>query len=154
MAIDAAVVAAGSEDGQVRVWDIASGNSYPVELDYDTYELVYPPNVKVWLGGTHPRILITQRPDQVDVWDVSDPSAPVFRMQAEIMNVHGFDMHAAKGPPLLASLDGSHEVVVRDLLAGSTLFQRLIDGADSVSFIDGPEHPLLGVGAYGKLQLL
>lgn len=154
VATDAAVVAAGSEDGQVRVWDIASGNSYPVELDYDTYELVYPPNVKVWLGGTHPRILITQRPDQVDVWDVSDSSAPVFRMQAEIMNIHGFDVHAAKDLPLLASLDGSHEVVVRDLLVGSTLFQRLIDGADSVSFIDGPEHPLLGVGAYGKLQLL
>lgn len=158
VAMDADVVVAGSEDGHVRLWDIASGTSYPplpVEPGYEpSYKLVHPSGVTVWLGGTHPRILLARHPDRVAIWDVSDPSKPVFRRQAEIRNMPGFDLHAAKGRPLLATLDDADEVMVFDLLAGTRLFRRRISGADSLSFIDAPDHPLLGVGARGKWHLL
>ena len=150
VAMDADVVVAGSKDGHVRLWDIASGTSYPplqVEPSY-SYD------VKVWLGGTHPRILLAQHRDRVGIWDVSDPSQPAFRQQTEIANRRRFDLNAAKGRSLLATLDDADEVMVSDLLAGTKLFRRRIGGADSLSFIDAPDHPLLAVGAHGKLHLL
>jgi WD40 repeat protein len=156
--MDADVVVAGSDDGHVRLWDIASGNSYPPLLADPGYRPSYGLlGVRVWLGGTHPRILLTEHRNLVAVWDVSDPSQPAFRPQAEIATIlrsGGFDLHAAKGLPRLATLDGADEVVVFDLLAGTRLFQRRIGGADSVKFIDAPDHPLIGVGARGKLHLL
>jgi WD40 repeat protein len=64
VAMDADIVAAGSNDGHVRLWDIASGDSYPplpVDPGYQpSSESVSLPSVKVYLGGTHPRILLAQ----------------------------------------------------------------------------------------------
>ena len=101
VAMDADVVVVGSEEGHVRLWDIASGNSYPafpVELDYDTYQLVYPPSANVWLGGTHPRILLTQHHDRVGIWDLSDPSQPALRRQAQVESVLRLRLACGKGP--------------------------------------------------------
>ena len=177
VATDADVVVAGGEHGHVRLWDIASGNSYPplsvkmgrdlpAELKYELPEdptLVHtypaaghpPPGVKVQLGGIHPRILIAEDLAGVGIWDVSDPSEPVLRTQIDLhMGTLPFDVHVAKGFPLLATLNEEIEVMVFDLLARTRLFRIGIDGADSVRFIDAPGYPLLGVWAHDEVYLL
>lgn len=161
VAMDAGVVVAAREDGPVRLWDIASGISYPSFLGEAAYGSGYlrdppppPPGVKVRLGGTHPRLLLARDHDRVAIWDVSDPRQPNFLQQTETGAVRDADLHVARGVPLLASLDYADEVSVVNLLAGTRMLQRHMDGADSLRFIDAPDRPLLGVAAGGRLHLL
>jgi WD40 repeat protein len=158
VAMDTDLVVAESDDGHVRLWNIASGYSYPplpVEPGYEpSSEPVDLPDVKVRLGGMHPRILLAQHGGRVGIWDMSDSSEPAFRGQTEIGNMTDFDLHAGRGLPLLATLDNAGEVMVVDLPTGTRLFQIRIGGADSVSFIETPEHLLLGVGVRRQMHLL
>ena len=155
VAMDARVVAAEGEDGSVRMWDVAYGTSYP-PLPVDPARGPFPlAGVRVWLGGTSPRILLAFHLGGIAIWDVSDPSQPAFLRYDEIGDMTRCGVHPATGRPLLATLDYAGEVMVSDLLAGTKLFQRRIEGSDSVRFTEAPEgRPLLGVGAQGMLHLL
>jgi WD40 repeat protein len=64
------------------------------------------------------------------------------------------DVHVARGMPLLATLDHADAVTVVDMLSGARLWQRHLDGADSLRFIDAPDHSLVAVGAGLTLHLL
>jgi WD40 repeat protein len=154
VAMDADVVVAGSEDGQVRFWDLASGASYsplPVEPGYESS---YEPRLKVRLGGTTPRLLLARHDDRVSIWDVSTPRAPTLQQQIEIGTIRGSDLHVDQGVPLLATLDDPDTVSVANLLSGARLLQIQASGADSLRFIDAADRPLLGIAAGSTLHLL
>jgi len=155
VAMDADVVVAGGEDGQVRLWDIASGAAYSLIPAEPGYEPSYERDgMKVLLAGTHPRLLLAQHHDRIAIWDVSVPWRPYFRQQTEIGTMRGVDLHVVSGLPLLATLDDAHEVSVVDLLSGTRLLRSQVFRADSLRFIDAPDHPLLAVRADHKLHLL
>jgi WD40 repeat protein len=123
--MDADVLVAGSEDGQVRLWDIASGAVYSLFPAEPGYEAPYAlDGMKVLLAGTRPRLLLTQHRDRVAIWDwdVSDPGQLTSRQQTEIGTMRGSDLHVARGVPLLATLDHADQVSVVELLSGRRLF--------------------------------
>ena len=154
VAMDADLVVAESEDGQVRFWDVASGASYSPHPAEPGYEPSYEPGVKVRLGGTAPRLLLAQHDDRVTIWDVSDPRVPILRRQTEIGMTRGVDVHVVLGLPLLATLDDTDDVSVVDLLTGARLLQIHVSRAESLRFIDAPDRPVLGIAAAGTLNLL
>jgi WD40 repeat protein len=146
LAMDSDVIVAGSEDGSVRLWELASGNAYRLALGPAPDQPTYRGGVNVRLAGAYPRFLLEQRPNRVAIWDLSTPWAPVLVEQSEIGGMRSVDVHAAGDVPLLATLDDADQVMVRDLVAGRIFFVTPIPGANSIRFIDAPDHPLLAVG--------
>ncbi len=159
IAMDADVIAAGGEDGQLQLWNAASSARYPplpVEPRYRGLLEKYLPRVRrLRLGGSHARTLVSQDNDRVTVWDLTDPSSPALLTEAFRLYL-GSDVYAVaeSGQALMAGIDDKERVSVTDLLADTTLFAKRIDGADSVLFIDAPGRPLLGVGTGDKLHVL
>jgi hypothetical protein len=148
--MDADLVVAVSEDGQVRSWHVVSGTTYPPlpleSGDVPAYTLGRPSGVEVWLGGRHKRMLVTQYAGRVTAWDLTDPSSPTHRAEASFPDVRAFDVRAVaqSGRVLVATLENPERVGVTVLQAGSLLFATRISGATSVLFIDAPKRPLLG----------
>jgi WD40 repeat protein len=160
IAMHAEVVAAGGEDGQIQLWNVTSGDRYsplPVGRAYPGEKKNYlPRGRRLRLGGSHARTLVSQDADRITVWDLTDVSSPVLQTEASFLNLRALDLLVIgdSGRALIARLDHEERVRVTDLVADATLFEKRLNGADSVLFIDAPGRPLLGVGARDKLHLL